>query len=162
MLGLYDRGSKEIRIFFVDNNRTKDTLLPIIKNNVYTFYDHIENNTDLNPEMSANRIYLDSFAPYQVSDFNNLRYILYKVNNSIGFGHDEYHINSIKSTWGKLKRLTHSFNGLNGNIFNTRQNLNKRDYFDGRICTGLFLIKCEALELALNEKKNLMEYLHHS
>ena len=42
MFGLYDRGSKDIRIFFVDNNRTKDTLLPIIKNNVYTYYDHIE------------------------------------------------------------------------------------------------------------------------
>ena len=34
MFGLYDRGSKDIRIFFVDNNRTKDTLLPIIKNHV--------------------------------------------------------------------------------------------------------------------------------
>ena len=79
------------------------------------------------------------------------------------FGHGEYHTNSIESTWGKLKRLTHSFNGLNGNIFNTRQNHNKKDYFDGWICTGLFFIKCEALELALNEKKKyLMKYLHHS
>ena len=90
-------------------------------------------------------------------------YILHKVNHCIGFGHGEYHINLIESTWGKLKRLTQSFNGLNGNIFNSLQNLNNKDYFDGWICTGLFFIKCEALELALNEKKKyLMKYLHHS
>ena len=51
MFGLYDRGSKEIRIFFVDNNRTKETLLPLIKDNVYTYYDHIRNNTDINPKI---------------------------------------------------------------------------------------------------------------
>ena len=36
MFGFYDRGTNDIRIFFVDNNRTKETLLPIIKKNVYT------------------------------------------------------------------------------------------------------------------------------
>ena len=30
MFGIYDRGSKDIRIFYVDNNRTKGTLLPIV------------------------------------------------------------------------------------------------------------------------------------
>ena len=163
MFGLYERGSKEIRIFFVDNNRTKETLLPLIKDNVYTYYDHIRNNIDINLERPATRIYSDCFATYQVSDFNNLGYILHKVNHSIGFGYGQYHTNSIESTWGKLKRLTHSFNGLNGNVFNTRQNLNNQDYFDWWICTGLFFIECESLGLALNEKKKyLLKYLHHS
>ena len=80
--------------------------------------------------MPATGIYSDSFETYQVSDFNNLGYILHKVNHSIGFGHGEYHTTSIESTWGKLKRLTHSFNSLNGNIFNIRQNLINKDYFD--------------------------------
>ena len=30
MFGIYDRGTKERRIFFVDNNRTKETILPLI------------------------------------------------------------------------------------------------------------------------------------
>ena len=36
MFGLYDRGCKEVRIFYVDNNRMQDTILPIIKNNIYS------------------------------------------------------------------------------------------------------------------------------
>ena len=34
MFGLVDRGNYDIRIFFVNDNRTRKTLLPIIKNNV--------------------------------------------------------------------------------------------------------------------------------
>ena len=98
MFGLYDRGSKEIRIFFVDNNRTKETLLPLIKDNVYTYYDQIRNNTDINLERPAKRIYSNCFATYQVSDFNNLGYILHKVNHSIGFNHRHYHTNLIENT----------------------------------------------------------------
>ena len=64
---------------------------------------------------------------------------------------------------GKIKKINSCFNGLNDNIYNTLQKLNNKDYFDGWICTGLFFIKYEALELALNEKKKyLMKYLHHS
>ena len=48
MFGIYDRGTSEVRIFFVDNNRTKETLLPIIHKNVYTYYNSIENNADPN------------------------------------------------------------------------------------------------------------------
>ena len=50
MFGIYDRGSKECRIFYVDNNRTKETLLPIIKNNIFTPYNSIVNNNDPNEE----------------------------------------------------------------------------------------------------------------
>ena len=46
------------------------------------------------------------------------------------FDHRQYHTNSIESSWCNLKRLTHSFNGLKGNVFNTHQNLDKNDYFD--------------------------------
>ena len=153
MFGIYDRGTNDIRIFFVDNNRTKETLLPIIKKNVYTYYNYIENNTDPNDEIYPTRIFSDCFQAYQIGDFNNLGYKLYKVNHSVWFGQGHFHTNSIESTWSRLKRLTKSFNGLNGNIFNTKKDFNNKDYFDGWICTGIFFMQCESRKLALNGKK---------
>lgn len=61
MLGIYDRGSHEIRIFFVDNNRTKENLLLIIKKNNYTYYNSIINNEDPNDEIYPTRILSDYF-----------------------------------------------------------------------------------------------------
>ena len=156
MFGIYDRGTHNIRIFFVDNNRTKETLLPIIKKHVYTPYNAIENNTDPNEEIYPTRIFSDYFQTYQINDFNNLGYKLYKVNHSVLFGKGHFHTNSIESTWSRLKRLTKSFNGLNGNIFNTRKEFSNREYFDGWICTGIFFMQCESRQLALNEKKTFL------
>jgi len=31
MLGIYDRSTNEVRIFYIDNNRTKENLFPIKK-----------------------------------------------------------------------------------------------------------------------------------
>ena len=143
MFGIYDRGTSEVRIFFVDNNRTKETLLPIIQKNVYTYYNSIENNADPNDEIYPTRIFSDYFQTYQINDFNNLGYKLYKVNHSVWFGQGHFHTNSIESTWSRLKRLTKSFNGLNGNIFNTRKDFNNTEYFDGWIWQEkIFLCKC--------------------
>ena len=87
-------------------------------------------------------------------------YKLYKVNHSVWFGKGHFHTNSIEGTWSRLKRLTRSFTGLNGNIFNTKKNLNNYEYFDGWICTGLFYMNCESLSLPFNEKKNyLLDYI---
>ena len=44
LFGLVDRATYEIRIFYVDNNRSRETLLPIVRNNVYTYFNSIENN----------------------------------------------------------------------------------------------------------------------
>ena len=156
MFGIYDRGTSEVRIFFVDNNRTKETLLPIIQKNVYTYYNSIENNADPNDEIYPTRIFSDYFQTYQINDFNNLGYKLYKVNHSVWFGQGHFHTNSIESTWSRLKRLTKSFNGLNGNIFNTRKDFNNTEYFDGWICTGIFFMQCESRKLALNGKKSYL------
>ena len=35
ILRIYDRDSNDIRIFYVDKNRTKECLFPIIKKNIY-------------------------------------------------------------------------------------------------------------------------------
>ena len=64
MFGIYDRGSKDCRIFYVD--RTKETLLPIIKNNIFTPYNFIVNNTDPNEGQYSTRIFYDCFSSYQV------------------------------------------------------------------------------------------------
>ena len=87
-------------------------------------------------------------------------YILYRVNHSVWFGKRHFHTNYIESTWSGLKRLTRSFTGLSGNIFNTKKNLNNCEYFDGWICTGIFFMNCESLNLSFNKKKNyLLDYL---
>ena len=72
MFGIYDRGSKDCRIFYVDNNRTKETLLPIVKNNIFTPYNFIVNNTDPNEGQYSTRIFSDCFSSYQLGDFNQL------------------------------------------------------------------------------------------
>ena len=38
------------------------------------------------------------FQTYQINDFNNLGYKLYKVNHSVLFGKGHFHTNSIEST----------------------------------------------------------------
>ena len=161
MFGIYDRGTHDIRIFYVENNRTKETLLTIIEKHIYSYYNNIENNEDPNEENYPTRIFSDYFQAYQVNDFNSLGYKLYKVNHSIWFGQGHFHTNSIEGTWSKLKRLTRSFNGLNGIVFNTkRNNLGNNDYFEGWICTGIFFMKCESLHLPVNEKKKfLIDYV---
>ena len=72
MFGIYDRGSHEIGIFFVDNNRAKETLLPIIRKNIYTYYNSIINNEDPNGEIYPTRIFSDYFQTYQIQDFNKM------------------------------------------------------------------------------------------
>ena len=89
-----------------------------------------------------------------------LIYKLYKVNHSVWFGHGHFHTNSIEGTWSRIKRLSRSFNGLNGNIFNTSRDIDNKAYFEGWICTAIFFMKCESLHLAINQKKNyLIDYL---
>ena len=50
MLCMDDKGPKDVRVFFVDNNRIIEHFRPIIKDNIYTYYIHIENKVDINPE----------------------------------------------------------------------------------------------------------------
>ena len=79
MFGLIDRADKEARVYCVLNNRTKENLLPIIKRNVLTY--EIDNSLDL-----KTRIYSDCYTSYQSRDFEELGYILHRVNYSVWFG----------------------------------------------------------------------------
>ena len=151
---------QEVRIFYVNNNCTQDSILPIIKNNIYTVYDSINNYEDPNDEYYSTIIFSDFFQTYQINEFNNLGFKLHKVNHSFYFSQGHLHINSIEGTWRKIKILCRRFNGLNGKIFNTLRDVNDKDYFEGWICTEIFFMKCVSQQLALNEKKNyLLQFL---
>ena len=77
MLGFIDRGTKEVRIYYLNNDGKKETNLPIVKNNVYSYQSQIINNNDPDEDFPATRIYTDCFPVYQELDFNRLGYILY-------------------------------------------------------------------------------------
>ena len=79
MFGIYDRDTKEVRIFYVDNNRTKESLIPIIKNNIFSNYNNLLNNSEPNDEIFSTRIYSECFQSYQVSDFNEIGYIFIRL-----------------------------------------------------------------------------------
>lgn len=65
--------------FLVDNNGTKETLLPIIKNNIFTYCSSISDNKDPNEENYPTRIFSDCFSTYQIKDFNEMGFKLYRV-----------------------------------------------------------------------------------
>ena len=60
MFGIVERSTKEARIFCVLNNRTKENLLPLVKNNVITAEKEDNDDDDLTENESVKtRIYSD-------------------------------------------------------------------------------------------------------
>lgn len=53
VFGIYDRGTSEIRIFVVENDRTQEKLIPLIQANVQT------------QAGSVTRVYTDGFLAYR-------------------------------------------------------------------------------------------------
>lgn len=80
MFGMICRETKEARIFYVLNNRIKNNLLPIIKNNIIT---HIEEDSITINCSVKSHIYSDCYSSYQIDDFRNLGYVLKRVNYSV-------------------------------------------------------------------------------
>mgnify|MGYP006916232423 CR=1 FL=1 len=161
---LVDRGKYDIRIFFINDNRTRETILPLIKKNVYKPFALINDNKDLDTNYPSTRIYSDYFATYQTQDFNNMGFILYKVNHSFWFGEVKFHTNTIEGIWSQIKRITNYFMGLNGTIFNKFHNIdNFNDYINSIICTALFYMRCEHDALGDNAKIDLLKkYIIHN
>lgn len=159
MFGIGNRGNYDISIFYINNNRTRDNLLPLIISIVYSYPRTIINNRDDdNIILPATRVFSDYFSSYQESDFNRNGFILHKVNHQVWFGQGSFHTNSIEGVLIRLKRLTNSFNGFNGNIFNNNRDINDNEYFNNWICSGLFYMRCDHLKFGLsaNKKKSLI------
>ena len=83
MFGLVDHGEFAIGIFYLDDNRQKETLMPIVKNNVYTNAIKVNNNVDEDDINFPTHIYLDCLQSCQENDFNPMGFILYKINHSL-------------------------------------------------------------------------------
>ena len=82
MFGIGNRGNYDISIFYINNNRTRDNLLPLIISIVYSYPRTIINNRDDdNIILPATRVFSDYFSSYQESDFNRNGFILHKVNH---------------------------------------------------------------------------------
>ena len=92
MFGLIDRHTKDARIRCILNNRTKERLLPIVKEYINTYVDVEEEQYSI-----RTRVFSDSFSSYQINDFDNLGLILKKVNHNVWFGAVLLHINIIES-----------------------------------------------------------------
>ncbi len=77
------RADKNCRVFCVMDNRSKESLYPIIKNNVATVMDIKNNNYNSKEELQnkclSTRLYSDCWGAYQYSDFKNLGYLLQRV-----------------------------------------------------------------------------------
>ena len=101
-------------IYYVNNNQIKETILPIIKKMfVLIIIILLIIKIFMQIFLQLEFFLIACFQVYQVNDFNNLGYILYRVNHNVWWGKGHFHTNSIEGTWSKLKRLTSSFNGVN-------------------------------------------------
>lgn len=81
IFGLIDRQTKDAQIRGVLNNRTKERLLPIVKEYINTYVDDEEEQHSI-----RTRVFSDFFSSDQINDFDNLGFILKKVNHNVWFG----------------------------------------------------------------------------
>jgi len=75
--GIVDRTHYDVIIFFVNDNRTGETLLSIIKKHIYTYPHSIINNRDNPNKNKTTIIFSDYWVAYKERDFNSAGYILH-------------------------------------------------------------------------------------
>ena len=152
VFGIIDRSDKQARLFCVMNNRTKQNLLPLIKNNVNTIAP-IDGNNEY-----TTRVYSDCFSSYQERDFTEMNFILHRVNHSVWFGRGSFHTNTVEGLWSCIKRLSNNFSGLNFHNLSKleKEGINSKDYIDDWLCYSLFLREIERKKLNEVESR---EYL---
>jgi hypothetical protein len=162
MFGIIDRFDKECRIFCVKDNRTKETLLPLVKDNVWTTDDIKINDYNSDQEIHescfSTRIYSDCFSSYQKEDFKELGFVLHRVNHSVWFGRGMFHTNTIEGLWSQIKRLSNDFSGITINLIDKLESegIDGKEYLDGWICCSLFFRECELKKLNKISKINLL------
>ena len=132
---LIDTADKECRVFCVFDNRNRESLLPLIINNVVATNDIYENNnsnSEIHKYYLSTRIYSDCWAAYSYDDFKEKGYLLHWVNHSVFFGSGLFHTNTIEGLWSAIKRISNGFSGLNISILNNMENngINIKEYLD--------------------------------
>lgn len=165
MFGMIDRYSKNAHVYCVLDNRTKESLIPLIKNDIYTTDDinvnNYQNVEDIHKYCISTRIYSDCWGAYQRDDFKEIGLVLHRVNHSVWFGHGNFHTNTIEGLWSQLKRLCSDFSGINTITLNNLSNNGEdvKGYIDDWICYALFLCDIERFKLNKNSKFDLL--LHY-
>ncbi len=110
-------------------------------------------------ESIQTRIFSGCFRSYQPNDFNNLGYILKRVNHSIWFGAGSLHTNTIESLWSQLKNIIQNFSGLIVDLLKKKFNKNEieiTNYIDGWLSFAILLRDFRRLKLNINDKINLI------
>ena len=95
MFGIVERARYEIKVFLLIT-KTKRNSIAYSKKNIYSIRTMIHDNKDINHVMVATKIYTDCWQSYQGKDFNEMGFILHKVNHSIWFGKGSFHTNTIE------------------------------------------------------------------
>lgn len=152
LFGIIDRGTKDARVFSVMDHRRKENLIPIVVKNVHTEINYIDG-IDF-----RTRVYSDCFSAYREEDFENLGYLLNRVNHSIWFGRGLFHTNTVEGLWSCLKRLSKNFTGLTFDTLKIIENegLNPSNYIDDWVCFYLFLRDIERKNYSEIEGKNYL------
>ena len=134
MFGIIERNTKNCRVFTVLDNRSREVLLPLVINNVYTNNDLAEYNSgeEISQYSLSTRVYSDCWAAYDVNAFKNEGYILHKFNHSVWFGAGLFHTNTIEGLWSQIKRLCYNFSGINFTLLDklTNKGIEPKDYLD--------------------------------
>ena len=163
MFGIVERISKNARIFCVLNDRTQQNLLNLVRNNVITEDNNLDDEMEESESESIKtRVYSDCFASYNEQRFAEYGYILKRVNHSIWFGYGSFHTNTIEGLWSQIKGLCDNFSGLS--IFNLDKKFSsdkqKKIYLDGWICYALLLREFERKKLNWKKRVELLcQYL---
>lgn len=162
MFKLIDRQTKNARVYCVLDKRTKETLLPLIKNNIYTVDDikvkKYNNAEEIHNNCFSTRIYSDCWSAYQYRNFKDLGFLLHRINHSVWFGLGNFHTNTVEGLWSQIKRICSDFSGINVTSLNYLSNngVEIREYLDDWICFSLFFRDIERFKLNTNLKINLL------
>ena len=117
MFGMIDRVNKNARVYYVLDNRTKESLLPLIKNNIYTIDDirvnHYKSLQEIHDNCFSTRIYSDYWRVYQMIDFKNYHFFCIGLIISLWFGRGNFNTNTVEGLWSSIKRLCKDFTGIN-------------------------------------------------
>lgn len=112
----------------------KKNLLPILEKNIYT---------NSNPIMNINfriRIYSDCYSVYRKIYFNDMSFILDRVNHSIWFGRWCFYIYTMEGLLEAIKRIKRNFIGLNFKVLDyiTKDGYDASKYVDDWIFSVYF------------------------
>ena len=136
MLGFIDRQTKDARIYCVLNNRTKESLLPTIKDNILTI-----NINKWLLMVKTNKIQHQNLCVFQVDGFAEMGLILKGVNHSVWFCRGSFHTNDIEGFLSRIKKIQNNFSDISIELIkrNYPNDNDKKNYLNDYIAYILFL-----------------------